>query len=63
MQAEPIKVGVVRIAGFAPLYIDQERGYLAAEGVPAEIVTFGEAGGRRRRVMDRRYVVVPLAER
>src|ERR1700684_4094317 len=41
--AEPIKVGVVRVAAFAPLYIAQERGYFAAEGVPAEIVTFDAA--------------------
>jgi NitT/TauT family transport system substrate-binding protein len=42
-RAEPIKVGVVRVAAFAPLYIAQERGYFAAEGVPAEIVTFDAA--------------------
>jgi NitT/TauT family transport system substrate-binding protein len=41
--AEAIKVGVVRVAAFAPLYIAQERGYFAAEGVPAEIVTFDAA--------------------
>jgi NitT/TauT family transport system substrate-binding protein len=41
--AQAIKVGVVRVAAFAPLYIAQERGYFAAEGIPAEIVTFDAA--------------------
>ncbi len=42
-QAEPIKIGVVRVVAFAPVYIAQERGYFAAEGVPAEIVPFDAA--------------------
>jgi NitT/TauT family transport system substrate-binding protein len=41
--AEPIKIGVVRVAAFAPVYIAQEKGYFAAEGIPAEIVPFDAA--------------------
>ena len=33
--AEPIKIGVVAVNAFAPVYVAQERGYFAAEGVPA----------------------------
>jgi NitT/TauT family transport system substrate-binding protein len=38
--AEDIKVGTVRTTGGGPLYIAQERGYFAAEGVPVELVFF-----------------------
>jgi NitT/TauT family transport system substrate-binding protein len=38
--AETIKVGIVRTQASAPIYIAQERGYFAAEGVPAELVYF-----------------------
>ena len=41
--AETIKVGVVAVGAFAPAYVAQERGYFAAEGVPAELVTFDAA--------------------
>ena len=41
--AEPIKIGVVAVAAFAPVYVAQERGYFAAEGVPAELVYFDAA--------------------
>jgi NitT/TauT family transport system substrate-binding protein len=41
--AEPIKIGVVGVTAFAPVYVAQERGYFAAEGVPAELVYFDAA--------------------
>ncbi len=41
--AEPIKIGVVGVNAFAPVYVAQERGYFAAEGVPAELVYFDAA--------------------
>ncbi|HUZ72318.1 MAG TPA: ABC transporter substrate-binding protein [Stellaceae bacterium] len=41
--AEPIKIGVVDVAAFAPVFIAQERGYFAAEGVPATLVPFDAA--------------------
>ena len=41
--AEPIKIGVVAVGAFAPAYVAQERGYFAAEGVPAELVYFDAA--------------------
>jgi NitT/TauT family transport system substrate-binding protein len=41
--AENIKVGVVAVGAFAPVYVAQERGYFAAEGVPAELVVFDAA--------------------
>lgn len=39
-RAEEIKVGVIAVAGLAAPYIAQERGYFAAEGVPATLVPF-----------------------
>jgi len=41
--AEPIKIGVFKIAAAAPVFIAQEKGYFAKEGVPAELIYF-EAG-------------------
>jgi NitT/TauT family transport system substrate-binding protein len=41
--AEPIKIGSVKVAAFAPLFVAQEKGYFAAEGIPAEIVFFDAA--------------------
>jgi NitT/TauT family transport system substrate-binding protein len=41
--AEPIKIGVVAVSAFAPAFVAQERGYFAAEGVPAELVVFDAA--------------------
>src|SRR5579863_7916547 len=38
--ADTIKVGTVRTTGGGPLYVAQERGYFAAEGVPVELVFF-----------------------
>ena len=38
--AEPIKIGVVKAIAAGPVFIAQEKGYFAAEGVPAEIVYF-----------------------
>jgi NitT/TauT family transport system substrate-binding protein len=42
-RAEPIKIGVVTVAAFAPVFIAQEKGYFAAEGIPAEIIPFDAA--------------------
>ncbi len=41
--AEPIKIGIVGVTAFAPVYVAQEKGYFAAEGVPAELVYFDAA--------------------
>ncbi len=41
--AEAIKIGVLKTSGSGPVYIAQDKGYFAAEGVPAQIVFF-EAG-------------------
>lgn len=41
--AETIKVGLLRNPSAGPVYIAQERGYFAAEGIPVELVFF-EAG-------------------
>jgi NitT/TauT family transport system substrate-binding protein len=41
--AESIKIGAVKVVGGGPLYIAQERGYFAAEGIPAELVFFDSA--------------------
>jgi len=42
-RAQPIKIGSVRVAAFAPLFIAQDKGYFAAEGVPAELIFFDAA--------------------
>jgi len=42
-EADTIKVGTLRVAAFAPVFVVQEKGYFAAEGVPAEIVYFDAA--------------------
>lgn len=41
--AEPVKVGLVGVSAFAPVFVAQDRGYFAAEGVPAELVYFDAA--------------------
>jgi NitT/TauT family transport system substrate-binding protein len=41
--AEQIKVGLSKTFTGAPVFIAQERGYFAAEGVPAELVYFDSA--------------------
>jgi NitT/TauT family transport system substrate-binding protein len=41
--AEDLKVGFVRTPGYGPLYVAQERGYFAAEGVPVALVYFDSA--------------------
>ena len=41
--AEAIKIGSVKVAAFAPLFVAQDKGYFAAEGVPAELVFFDAA--------------------
>jgi len=42
-QADSIKIGTVRVAAFAPLFVAEEKGYFAAEGVPAKLVFFEAA--------------------
>ena len=42
-QAEPIKVGVVKLGTSGPVFIAQEKGFFAAEGLTAEIVLFDAA--------------------
>src|SRR5579863_2914480 len=38
--AETIKIGMLKNPSAGPVYIAQERGYFAAEGIPAELVFF-----------------------
>ena len=38
--AEAIKIGVLKVSGAATAFIGQDKGYLTAEGVPAELVYF-----------------------
>jgi NitT/TauT family transport system substrate-binding protein len=42
-RAEPVKIGSVKVAAFAALFVAQEKGYFAAEGVPAQLVFFEAA--------------------
>jgi NitT/TauT family transport system substrate-binding protein len=39
-RAENIKIGVLKVASACPTFVAQEKGYFAAEGVPAELVYF-----------------------
>jgi len=41
--AEPIKIGSVKVAAFAALFVAQEKGYFAAEGIPAQLLFFDAA--------------------
>lgn len=41
--AETIKIGTIKVAGAGPLYIAEERGYFADEGLTAELVYFDAA--------------------
>jgi NitT/TauT family transport system substrate-binding protein len=38
--ADPIKIGTVKVPASGAIYIAQEKGYFAAEGIPAELVFF-----------------------
>ncbi len=38
--AETIKIGTLKVAGAGPLYIAQERGYFAAQGLSADLIYF-----------------------
>jgi NitT/TauT family transport system substrate-binding protein len=40
--AEPIKIALLKQGGSGPLFIAEEKGYFAAEGVPAELVYFAD---------------------
>jgi NitT/TauT family transport system substrate-binding protein len=40
---QKIKIGIVGVNAFAPIYVAQEKGYFAAAGVPAELVYFDAA--------------------
>jgi NitT/TauT family transport system substrate-binding protein len=42
-QAEPLKVGILKVGASGPVYIAEDRGYFAAEGLTIKPVTF-EAG-------------------
>src|SRR5690242_12239719 len=39
--AEPLKVGILKVGASGPLYIAQERGYFAAEGLDVAFASFG----------------------
>ncbi len=41
--ADTIKIGMQKLEGLGPIFVAQERGYFAAEGVPAELVYFQAA--------------------
>jgi NitT/TauT family transport system substrate-binding protein len=40
---DKIRIGVVGVTAYAPIYVAQEKGYFAAAGVPAELVYFDAA--------------------
>ncbi len=40
-QAERIKVGILKVGSSGPVYIAQEKGYFASEGLTADLVSFG----------------------
>ncbi|HVA11988.1 MAG TPA: ABC transporter substrate-binding protein [Stellaceae bacterium] len=40
-QAETIKVGILKVGASGPLYIAQDRGYFAAEGLTVDLANFG----------------------
>jgi NitT/TauT family transport system substrate-binding protein len=42
-QAEAIKIGTLKIAAYSPMFIAQEKGYFAAEGLNPELVYFDSA--------------------
>jgi len=42
-QAEAIKIGTIKVAGAGPLYLAQERGYFAAEGLEVQFAFFEAA--------------------
>jgi NitT/TauT family transport system substrate-binding protein len=42
-KAETVKVGILKVGGSGPVYIAQDRGYFAAEGLTIDLVNF-EAG-------------------
>src|SRR5271168_1281647 len=41
--AEAIKIGTLKLASYGAVYIAQEKGYFAAEGLAAELVFFESA--------------------
>ncbi len=40
-QAEPLKIGILKVGGSGPVYLAQDRGYFAAEGLETTLVSFG----------------------
>jgi NitT/TauT family transport system substrate-binding protein len=42
-RAEEVKIGILKVAGAAPVYIAEEKGYFAAEGLKPELVYFDAA--------------------
>jgi NitT/TauT family transport system substrate-binding protein len=42
--AEDIKIGTIKVSGAGPLYLAQDRGYFAAEGLNAQFVFFESSG-------------------
>jgi len=42
-QAEPVKIGILKTTGSGPVYIAQDKGYFAAEGLQSELVVFESA--------------------
>jgi NitT/TauT family transport system substrate-binding protein len=40
-QADAIKIGIVKVPASGAIFIAQEKGYFAAEGIPAQLVFFG----------------------
>ena len=42
-RAEAIKIGILKVAGAAPVYIAKEKGYFAAQGLDPELVYFDGA--------------------
>ena len=40
-KAEPLKLGILKVGASGPLYIAQDRGYFAAEGLDVAFASFG----------------------
>lgn len=48
----PLRIGIIAWVGYAPLYIAQEKGFFAEEGIKVEIVKIEETGARHAALMN-----------
>jgi NitT/TauT family transport system substrate-binding protein len=56
-RAETIKVGLLKTVGAGPIFIAEEKGYFAAEGLEVQNVVFDSAEPIAKAVIDRRYAI------